>query len=140
MKNDTTNTPSLNGRRGTPNTDFQRAPKGYKQVTVRTFWRQALPGMPATLAPCPTNAVNTVKKCYAARWADVLFVLLLHWLPRALRCPCYFPLGFWALWRACAPNHKTLLCSVFCCVCGSGLACEPRLVVLGPLARARDAM
>ena len=40
------------------------------------------------------NAVNTAKKCCAERWAVVLSVLLLLWLARVLRGPCFFRVGF----------------------------------------------
>ena len=71
------------------------------------------------------NAVNTAKSCCAERWALVLSVFLLLWLARVLRGPCFFPVGFRAFWRARGrdPSHKTLLFTVFCCICVSGLAC-----------------
>ena len=71
------------------------------------------------------NAVNTAKNCCAERWAVVLSVLFLLWLARVLRGPCFFPVGFRAFWRARArdPSHKTVLFTVFCCICVSGLAC-----------------
>ena len=45
------------------------------------------------------NAVNTVKNCCAERWAVVLSVLLLLWLARVLRGPCFFRVGFRAFRR-----------------------------------------
>ena len=82
----------------------------------------------------------------AERFVVVLSVLLLLWLARMLRGPCLFPVGFRAFWRARArdPSHKTLLFTVFCCICVSGLACG--LLFLGCFfwslwrARARDPM
>ena len=40
------------------------------------------------------NAVTTAKNCCAERWAVVLSVLLLLWLARVLRGPCFFLLVF----------------------------------------------
>ena len=76
------------------------------------------------------NAVNTVKNCYAARWAVVLSALLLLWLARVLRGPCLLPLVF-------GPSDAA--------ICGVLLRLRVRaglravlfgLLVLGPLARA----
>ena len=46
------------------------------------------------------NAIKTVKNCCAERGAVVLSVLLLLWLARVLRGPCFFPVGVRAFWRA----------------------------------------
>ena len=117
---------------------FRRCRRGISEAHFRAFWRQALPGI--------MPAVNTVKNCCAERWAVVLSVLLLLWLARVLRGPCFFRVDFRAFWRARArdPSHKTLLFTVFCCFCVSGLACG--LFFLGCCfcglwrARARDPM
>ena len=45
------------------------------------------------------NAANTVENCCAEQWAAVLSVLLLLWLARVLRGPCFVPVGFRAFWR-----------------------------------------
>ena len=76
------------------------------------------------------NAENT------ARWADVLFVLLLLWLARVL-CGPFFPLGFWALWRAPPWPQNAAIYSVLLrpCFRAGLLAVLFRLGVLGPLAR-----
>ena len=81
---------------------FRRYRRDLSEAHFRAFWRQALPGMPAMLGPRSTkqNAVNTVKNCRAERRAVVLSVLLLLWLARVLRGPCFFRVGFRAFWRA----------------------------------------
>ena len=85
--------------------------------------------------------VNTIKNCDAERWAVVRSVFLLLWVARALRGPCFFPVGFWAFWRACAraPSHKTMLFAVFCCVrvsfflgCSFGGLCRARAIPCEP--------
>ena len=53
--------------------------------------------------------------------AVVLSVLLLLRLARVLRGPCFFLLVFGPSGaRARDPSHKTLLFTVFCCICVSG--------------------
>ena len=101
---------------------FRRYRRDISEAHFRAFWRQALPGMPEMLLQ---NAVNTVKNCCAERRVVFLSVLLLLWLARVLRGPCFFPVGFRAVWRARAkdPSLKTLLFTVFCSICVSGLAC-----------------
>ena len=55
------------------------------------------------------NAVNTAKNCCAEFWAVVLSVLLLLRLARALRGPCFFPVGFRAFSRA-QPQNAAVYC------------------------------
>ena len=72
------------------------------EARFRAFWRQALPDLRRSWALALQNAVNTVRNCYAERWAAVLFALLSLWLAHALRGPCCLPIGFRAVWRASA--------------------------------------
>ena len=97
--------------------------------------------MPAMLGPLTLqNAVNTVKNCCAERWAVVLSVLLLLWLARALRCPCFFSVGFRAFWRARArpqPQNAAIYGVFLHLRFRAGLrAVLFGLLFLGPLARA----
>ena len=80
---------------------LRRYRRDISEAHFRAFWRQALPGMPCRLcwALALQNAVNTVKNCCAERFVVVLSVLLLLWLARVLRIPCFFPVGFRAFWR-----------------------------------------
>ena len=89
---------------------FRRYRRDISEAHFRGFWRQALPGMPAMVLALQ-NAVNTVKNRCAERWAVVLSVLLLLWLARVLRDPCFFRVGFRAFWRARArpqPQHAAI--------------------------------
>ena len=73
--------------------------------------------------PSLYKTVNTAQNCCAERWAVVLSVL---WLARVLRGPCFFLCSFSGLLaraRTRDPSHKTLLFTVFCCICVSGLVC-----------------
>ena len=87
------------------------------------------------------NAVNTVKNCCAERWAVVLSVLLLLWLARVLRGPCFFPVGFRAFWRARArpqPQNAAIYGVLLHVRFRAGLrAALFGLLFLRPLARAR---
>ena len=88
----------------------------------------------------PLKTVKTVKKCCAARWADVLFALLLLWLARALHGPCFFHLVFGPCCARPRPQNAAI-CSILSRVrFRAGLrAVLFRLVVLGS-ASARDPM
>ena len=90
---------------------FRRHRRDINEAHFRAFWRQALLGMP----PMLQNAVNIVKNCCAEPWAVVLPVLLLLRLARALRGPCFFPVGFRAFWRARA-TPATKRCYLRCFV------------------------
>ena len=87
------------------------------------------------------NAVNTAKNCCAERWAVVLSVLLLLWLARVLRGPCFFRVGFQAFWRARArpqPQNAAIYSVLLHLRFRAGLrAVLFGLLFLGPLARVR---
>ena len=63
---------------------FRRRRRDISEAQFRSFWRQALPGMPAMLGPRSTKRCKYRQKT----------VLLLLWLARVLRGPCFFPLVF----------------------------------------------
>ena len=90
---------------------FRRYRGNICEAHFRAFWRQALPGMPAMLGP------HSTKRCKIPSKTAVL--------SGVLRGACFFSVGFRAFWRKRArdPSHKTLLFTVFCCFCVSGLAC-----------------
>ena len=84
------------------------------------------------------NAANTVKNCCAERWAIALSVLLLLWLARVLRGPCFFRVGFRAFWRARVTQNAAIYGVLLLLRFRAGLrAVLFRLLFLRPLARAR---
>ena len=88
------------------------------------------------------NGVNTTKNCCAERWAVVLYVLLLLWLARALRGPCFFPVGFRAFYSARAtPAAKScyLRCFVAFALLGWFAGCSFSAALSGA-SGARDPM
>ena len=99
---------------------FRMCRRDISEAHFYAFWRQALPNMPAMLAPRSTRRCKNRQKmlCCAMGCCSVRFALL--WLARVLRRA-----GFRAFWRARAslrdPSHKTLLFTVFCCICVPGL-------------------
>ena len=87
--------------------DFQAGKQG--MIAIGFCWLAVLCAL--------QNAVNTVKNCCAERCAVVLSVLLLLWLARVLRGPCFFRVGFRAFWRARArATPVTKRCYVRCFV------------------------
>ena len=104
---------------------FRRYRRDISEAHFRAFWRQALPACRRCWALALQNAVNTVKK------TAVLSGLLLF-CPFCCCCgwlACCAVLAFCSRWfsglpsRALDPSHKTLLFTVFCYMCVSGLAC-----------------
>ena len=89
---------------------FRRYGRDISEAHFRTFWRQALPGMPAMLGP--RSGLLFCLFCFCCGWLACCAVLAF--------CPLVFgPSGV----RPSDPSHKTLLFTVFCCICVSGLAC-----------------
>ena len=70
------------------------------------------------------TVAHTAKNCCAERWAVVLsrfaFAVASSRAARSLLFSRWFSC---LLARAHDPGHKTLLFTVFCCICVSGLAC-----------------
>ena len=91
---------------------FRRYRRDISEAHFRAFWRQALPVMPAMLGPRSTKRCKYRQKLL---WAVVLSVLLLLWLARVLRGPCFFRVGFRASWRARA-TPATKRCYLRCFV------------------------
>ena len=97
----------------------KRYRKDFRKDHVRAFWRQAL-RMPATLAPCSAKRRRYRQKVLLRvgltfRW----FCFCCGWLARCAA----FVFSTWFL-VARAPGHKTLLFTVVCHACVSGLACK----------------
>ena len=78
---------------------FRRYRRDIGEAPFCAFWRQALPRTPAMLGPRSTKRCKYRENCCAERWAVVLSVLLLLWLARVLRGPCFFRVGFRAFWQ-----------------------------------------
>ena len=120
---------------------FSRYRRGISEAHFCAFWRQALPACRRCWVLALQNAVNTAQNCCAERWAVVLSVLLLLWLARVLRGPCFFPVGFRAFWRARArprPQNAAIYGVLLHLRFGAGLrAVLFGLLFLGSLARAR---
>ena len=73
--------------------------------------------MPAMLGPrSAKRCINTAKNCCAERWAAVLPFLLLLWLARVLRCPCFFPLVFGPSGARARATPATKRCYLRCFV------------------------
>ena len=66
----------------------------YARLTFARFGAKRCRACRRCWALALQNAVNTVKNCCAERWAVVLSVLLLLWLARVLRGPCFFSRWF----------------------------------------------
>ena len=70
--------------------------------------------------PSLQNAVNTANNCCAERWAVVLSVLLLLWLARVLRGPCFFRVGFRVARARATPATKLYYLQCFVAFAFSG--------------------
>ena len=104
---------------------LSRYRRGISEAHFCAFWRQELPDMPALLGP------RSTKRCKYRQKTAVLsvglsfcpFCFCCGWLARcaalAFFAFVFGPSGA----RARDPSHKTLLFTVFCCICVSGLAC-----------------
>ena len=110
---------------------LSRYRRGISEAHFCAFWRQALPGMPAMLGP------RSTKRCKYHQTVRFAFAVAGSRAARSLLFSRWFS-GLLA--RARFPSHKTLLFTVFCCICVFGLACGLLFLgcfLLGPLARAR---
>ena len=96
--------------------------------------------MPAVLGPRSTKRCKYRQKLFAERWPVVLSVLLLPWLARVLRGPCFFR-WFSGLLARPQPQNAAIYGVLLHLRFRPGLRAAPfGLLFLGLLARARDPM